>query len=121
MTAWDFFSLLYRVVRASVGTGQRDRADIVTQPLQFIHCRRVEDRLFAVRTTDLVDNKVSPSSTRPVIAGILYCFVQCRYPLPSNILNYRVIRQPIQRRLEKETRIAQDLLFLKPLYSMSLR
>ena len=101
MTAWAFcLRLLYRVVRASVGTGQGYRPYIVTQPLQFIHCRRVEDRPFAVRTRNFVDNKVTPSSTRPVIARILYRFAQCRYPLPSNILNYRVIRQPIQHRSE---------------------
>ena len=100
MTAWDFFSLLYRAVRASVGTGQGYRPYIVTQPLQFIHRRRVEDRLFAVRTTDLMDNKVRPSSTRPVIARILYRFAQYKYLLPSNILNYRVIKQHLQHRSE---------------------
>lgn len=121
MTARGFLRSLYGVVRATIGTGQGYRADIVTQPLQFIHRRRIKDRLLAVRTTDLMDNKVRPSSTRPVIARILYRFAQYRYLLPSNILNYRVIRQPIQRRLEKETRIAWDLLFLKPPYSVSCR
>lgn len=122
MTAWAFcLRLLYRVVRATVGTGQGDRAYHVSQSLQFVHCRRVEDRPFAVRTTDLVDNKVRPSSPGPVIARIRYRLAQDRYLLALNILHYRVIRQPVQRRLEQETRIAWDLLFLKPPYSVSCR
>jgi len=101
MTARAFFlRLLYRVVRAAVGTGQGDRPYLVAQSLQFIQCVRVQDRLFAVRTTDLVDNKVRPSSPGPVIARIRYRLAQDRYLPALNILHYRVIRQHVQHRSE---------------------
>ena len=100
MTARDFFSLLYRVVRAAVGTGEGDRPYLVAQSLQFIQCVRVQNRLFAVRTTDLVDNKVRPSSPGPVIARIRYRLAQDRYLPALNILHYRVIRQHVQHRSE---------------------